>query len=424
LKQELAWEWRRDRYREAEATFREVSAEMRVIETSRLGRPEPRSSRQRRRVQSVAVVAFDSQVVVAVIRQPVILAFLLCSSAFADAVDGAASPPAEPAGPYQSNLIYAGRPGVLKADPVAACRLEIQQTSYVPHTAEAVVEYFSEPVAGGYVSRYYKCSGRYPGWLGDTTKLVAWMYGACPDANGAWNVTTYPYGVCSSRPKKDVAGGSGSMLWLSLSTQHETDFARDAKSGLAFERVYRSAGSSRSSRLGSHWTDNYDRAVDTGKATTDGYVSVARGVDEPLRFSVAADKLTSDVPAAGVLSRLIDSAGRLTGWKYVSPSQETELYDAKGRLLSIAAAGQGMQTLSYDDSGRLLAVTDSLGRTLTFGYAANDLLAEVKHSSGRVVQYEFDDEAVLKVVAPTDQSARAYVYEEPARESRTPSRSR
>lgn len=111
---------------------------------------------------------------------------------------------------YESHTINAGRPDgaapdILGTDPLDTCIQAISRTTYVPHSADPIVQSYSSQVSGGYTSRWYHCSGRYPQLTGHdqygnpiiqiVTGDVTWMYAVCPPTY----IVSWPYGICSAK---------------------------------------------------------------------------------------------------------------------------------------------------------------------------------------------------------------------------------
>jgi RHS repeat-associated protein len=321
---------------------------------------------------------------------------------------------------YESNVISAGRPDglpptVLETDPVEACRVAISRIPTDP-SAQPLVNYYTQPSSGGLTYRYYYCNLQFVNSSGNlVTGGVGYMYPVCR-INGSYIVTG---AVCTELPEKNCPNcpapmaGNPIHLGLLAKAQRENDFAPDALSGLSFERLYFSDAFMGKGRVGKLWRDNYDRSVNIGAITPDGYFLLRRDTERNYRFRWYQNTLSADPDTVGTLTRLTDGSGQLTGWQFVTPRDETELYDAAGRLLSITNIKGVSQALNYDAvTGRLSSVVDSFGRSLTFAYHSNGLVESVTHSSGTSVHYTYDARLNLTSALYPDSTTRIYIYNE------------
>ncbi len=321
---------------------------------------------------------------------------------------------------YESNVIWANRPDgqppdVLGTDPVETCREAISRSGYVPHYADPVVAYYTAPVAGGYTSRYYFCSGQ---WIRSSdgqllSNGVTWMYATCPPYTSP--LGTGGYGICDHQPQKNIGTcngvGNPILCGSGVKAQRETDLPKTSISDLSFERLYFSDPAMGTGRMGKYWRDQYDHSVGIAQITPGGHFLLNRGTERAYGFQWANNTLTADPDTIGTLSRLTDGSGQLTGWSYATASNDTELFDASGRLLSITSKAGVVQTLSYAGS-QLISVTDSFGRTLSFTYNANNRIDTITDPAGGVFHYSYDANNNLTSVTYPDNLVRTYVYGE------------
>lgn len=204
--------------------------------------------------------------------------------------------------------------------------------------------------------------------------------------------------------------------------QQEGDIAPGPFGTLGFQRYYNSVRIG-SYELGLQWRHTYDRvATPAALATTGAIAKVSRPDGKQFVFSRTGATWTAERDVADQLLPIVDSYSMLVGWRYVTTSDDTEMYDASGKLQSITARNGMTQTLAYSDdstpgvpkAGLLVKVTDSLGRSLAFAYDAQARITKVTDQSGQPYLYSYDQAGNLATVTYPDLMQRQYLYNEVA----------
>ena len=204
--------------------------------------------------------------------------------------------------------------------------------------------------------------------------------------------------------------------------QQEVDIASAPHGTLGFQRYYNSVQIG-SYELGLQWRHTYDRtATPAAVATAGAIATVSRPDGKRFIFERLGATWTPDHDVADQLLPVVDGNNNLIGWRYVTTTDETEIYDATGKLQSITARNGITQTLVYSDStmpgvpkaGLLIQVTDSLGRSLGFVYDAQARIIKVTDQAGQPYLYGYDQAGNLVTVTYPDLLQRQYVYNESA----------
>ncbi len=204
--------------------------------------------------------------------------------------------------------------------------------------------------------------------------------------------------------------------------QQEIDIAPAPFGTLGFQRYYNSVQIG-SYALGLQWRHTYDRtATPAGVATAGAIAIVSRPDGKRFIFKRLGAAWTPDHDVADQLLPVVDGSNNLAGWRYVTASDDTEIYDATGKLRSITARNGITQTLVYSDdattgvpkAGLLIQVTDSLGRSLVFAYDAQARIIKVIDQAGQPYLYGYDQAGNLATVTYPDLVQRQYLYNETA----------
>ena len=202
--------------------------------------------------------------------------------------------------------------------------------------------------------------------------------------------------------------------------QQEIDIAPAPFGSLGFQRYYNSVQIG-SYALGLQWRHTYDRtATPAGVAAAGAIATVSRPDGKRFIFRRLGATWTSDHDVAGQLLPVLDANNNLTGWRYVTAADDTELYDAAGELRSITHRNGMTETLVYSDSttpgvpkaGLLMQVTDSLGRSLAFAYDGQARIIKVTDHAGQSYLYGYDQAGNLATVTYPDLAHRQYLYNE------------
>jgi RHS repeat-associated protein len=222
-------------------------------------------------------------------------------------------------------------------------------------------------------------------------------------------------------------------LGLGNKRQTETDYAAAGASPLKFTRIYNSRSYFRtpdypevqSSVLGEQWGSNYDRQF---YAINSAYTMaiIVRPGRIIKHFAPDGREIASPTRSRERLEKILNGSG-LSGWRYFTAEDTTEIYDVSGKLLSITDRRGIAQTFSYSDAntpvevapsaGLLIRVQDSFGRVLAFAYDGGNRLISLTDPAGNLYGYEYDAIGNLEFVnLPADSGAavrRQYHYEHP-----------
>ena len=204
--------------------------------------------------------------------------------------------------------------------------------------------------------------------------------------------------------------------------QQEIDIAPAPLGTLGFQRYYNSVQIG-SYALGLQWRHNYDRTATPAVVAAAGAIAtVSRPDGKRFIFRRLGATWVPDHDVADQLLPVVDGNNSLSGWRYLTTSDDTETYDAAGQLRSITARNGMTQTLVYSDSttaeapksGLLMQVNDSLGRSLVFAYDAKARIVKVTDQAGKRYLYDYDEAGNLAAVTYPDLVQRQYLYNEMA----------
>ncbi|MGD9582227.1 MAG: RHS repeat-associated core domain-containing protein [Lysobacterales bacterium] len=217
-------------------------------------------------------------------------------------------------------------------------------------------------------------------------------------------------------------------------TQTETDYS-PAGGGLRFERTFQSTSevgvpavdtSLSDGRFGKHWRHNFDKHVwgvaanpVVGGEVVTAYVQRGSTTSYFYKSAQILDGKRVFNPRQEQVDRLSafeDLLGNITGWEYVSASDDIELYDAAGRLLSSQGRDGQVTTYAYDVEDRLVRVTDPVGRSIGLAYDGEGRIAVMTDPTGGAYDYAYDAIGnLLSVTYPADgqgiRKTRQYRYE-------------
>ena len=158
--------------------------------------------------------------------------------------------------------------------------------------------------------------------------------------------------------------------------QREVDYGA---TGLSFARTYNSQHhhsakeSPHGKPLGEGWFGSYLQYLSAPTGLASSVVHAVRPDGDVIEFTATNPSYTStQYEAQGELKeRLVvatNTSGVFIGWRYITASDDQELYDTNGRLLSIKARGGVTQTLTYGTNDRIASLASDLGHQLTFNW--------------------------------------------------------
>lgn len=208
----------------------------------------------------------------------------------------------------------------------------------------------------------------------------------------------------------------------------ETDYISSKSSDLKIQRFYNSIlanydnswgfennwGSITTDKLaiGGLWQSNYSAKI------IKPYSNYSRLALRPdgkiLAFTLNSQgKYVPDLDIQDTLTPIKDTAGAITGWRYlVANTQVTETYNANGQLISTTNKhGIITQTLTYNTNNLLQNVTDMAGRQLTFNYDNNKRVTSITLPDSGQLQYAYNTNGMLESVTYPDNNKRTYHYE-------------
>ncbi len=272
------------------------------------------------------------------------------------------------------------------------------------------------PFHGGQLDQYNNCQS----WAENVVLSKARSAG-CPEGyvNGGGDADTPcvknpPCKECAEKQKNSVGNpidvGTGTKI------QVETDYRSAAPGGLAFERIFNSAGFfdlvSRMETPTDKWRHTYSTRVIpyAGNAYVMAAVQEADGTVRP--FNLSGVEMQNNDGAANRLQKLTDGSGNVTGWRLTTASSDVQQFDAQGKLSSITTRAGFVTTLAYSAGGQLTTVTDAFGRTITLTYDAAGNIATMTDPASRLYQYGYDAKGNPASVTYPDNSVRTYVYED------------
>jgi RHS repeat-associated protein len=224
-------------------------------------------------------------------------------------------------------------------------------------------------------------------------------------------------GACTGR--NQIAGNPVSIA-SGNKFQQEPDIPPAPYGTLGFERYYNSVQIG-SYELGLQWRHTYDRlATPPSLAAAAAIAKVSRPDGKQFTFQRLGTTWAADHDVADQLLPVVDANNNPMGWRYVTTTDDTEIYDSNGRLQSIIARNGIAQTLVYSDNatpgvpkaGLLIRVTDSLGRSLAFAYDAQARIVKVTDQAGQPYLYAYDQAGNLAMVTYPDLVQRQYLYNE------------
>lgn len=171
--------------------------------------------------------------------------------------------------------------------------------------------------------------------------------------------------------------------------------------------------------------------------TTLATAYISRGDGQVLTYTRNGSAWQTDADLNGQLSSQFDALGKLTGWTYTTPEQDTEQYNAAGQLISITDRVGQMQTLTYSDgtdgvtsgnggyildangaptalilaSGLLTRITDAYGRSISLGYDTQTRIVKMTAPRNEDYLYTYDSNNNLSSITYPDGKTKQYLYE-------------
>jgi RHS repeat-associated protein len=262
----------------------------------------------------------------------------------------------------------------------------------------------------------------------DHTTNVTWTHiqtGPCPSGQAFVEL----FGDCAKPmpPKKDANGkvckGNPCDIVSGNKSQREVDYAPSG-AALSFVRTYNAMSyhpakeGELGSPLGAGWFGDYLQYVSAPSGLSSATVSVVRPGGDVVSFTAGQPGSTStpylaDGELKGGLVVATNGSGAFIGWRYLTGSDDAELYDANGRLLSITSRAGVTQTLTYGANSRVASVEDEFGHELTFQWdtATPPRLTTVTLPDAGEIEFTYGANNNLIQVTYPDTRTREYLYE-------------
>jgi YD repeat-containing protein len=272
-------------------------------------------------------------------------------------------------------------------------------------TPNGKISYFNLLADGsgsiGEISQVTSGSGKEVWFRDKTNKTIGHTNGIVDPKNNGKNDDP---NSCTGNP---ILIGSGNKF------QIETDYVAAGASPLEFRRTYNSNAVGPGGMFGTNnWLSSYDRAVTLSLINGMYTASVQRPDGKILTFNLTAGVFSSTGDIVDSLTPLLDSAGQITGYTFVSAKTgDIESYDKSGRLQKIKSRSGIVQTLGYEGS-KLASVTDSFGRSLSWTYGVQNRVETMTDPSGKVYRYAYDIHGNLSSITYPDNAKRQYLYED------------
>lgn len=259
-------------------------------------------------------------------------------------------------------------------------------------------------------------------------------YGGCVEICEAPDVLNTTTGLCEIPLSNDEqhSDGNGALckgnpcdILSGNKTQRETDYAPGA-SVLAFSRTYNSLRNHSAKQspyaepLGESWFGSYFQFLSAASGLSSNIVHAVRPHGDVIEFTATVPGSTStEYEAEGELKeRLVvalNTSGTFVGWRFITATEDTELYDTTGRLLTIKSRGGVTQTLTYGSNSRVESVGDDFGHELGFQWDSSTpprLTSVVLPGSGSdEIEFGYDSDNNLTSVTYPDTRERHYLYE-------------
>ena len=207
--------------------------------------------------------------------------------------------------------------------------------------------------------------------------------------------------------------------------QREVDYS--PKAGvLEFVRTYNSQSFHTAKQgplgapLGECWFGSYLQYLSAPTALNSSVVHVVRPSGDVVEFTATNPGSTStEYEVEGEFKeRLVvalNTSGAFVGWRYITATDDAELYDTNGRLLSIKNRGGATEALTYGSNDRVESVVDDFGHALTFQWDSSTpprLTNVVLPGSGSGdIEFTYGSYNNLVSVTHPDTSDRQYLYE-------------
>lgn len=285
--------------------------------------------------------------------------------------------------------------------------------------------------AGDNWSTWYRCNMIYtyiqdanPANWYPVNLFVNAMYQSC----GPGTLLSYPYGVCPTAPDKapETCGAMvGNPINGARGNKRQSELDYVAPDGLTFERFYDSSVSQRLVGMtGASWSNTFEGRLTFVGSGEGAVILVHRPNMQVLQFKQINGGWVPDADIGDTLIETSAADGYL-GMKFVTATDDAEIYDFEGRLLKITSRAGHAVTLSYGNfvrptnnlaqEKRLMRVTSSAGRQFDFTYAdGSSTLGTMTDPNGGVYRYAHDPQTnnLVSVTYP-DGATRNYLYNEP-----------
>jgi len=202
--------------------------------------------------------------------------------------------------------------------------------------------------------------------------------------------------------------------------EYEVDFSAPTNSLLTFGRHYNNHSGQPFQDV---WTHTFYRKI-TADFFTQHSLEMYRPEGARWTFVMTGNVGTPDADINATLQRLVDANGITTGYIFVGPNDEREIYDATGSITNLKERSGRSLSFAYSDAstspaiapkpGLLISVGDDFGRSLHLNYNASAKVSKLIEPDGRYVTYQYDASNRLSSVVYPDNTSRTYLYNETA----------
>ena len=189
----------------------------------------------------------------------------------------------------------------------------------------------------------------------------------------------------------------------------EVDVPGNVLGGLEISRHYNALGGYYTLQTGANWKLSLDRSL---SFETADMITAYREDGRQVNLVRSGDQFRPSAGGGELVSRLLDTGGTITGWRYTDAhTGAVERYDTSGRLLSLTNARGQTWTLTRD-KGRIVSVANAYGAQVILTYDSKYRLGSLSLPNGGQITYGYDANGNLTFVTYPDGTIKGYGYNE------------
>jgi RHS repeat-associated protein len=198
---------------------------------------------------------------------------------------------------------------------------------------------------------------------------------------------------------------------------YETDWSDSSSHPLSIIRSYRSQVTTSFAgltNLATHWHLSVIASFSLSADQLEANLSLGSG--NARRFS--RDSLSAVWKSNSTFNEQllpITLPSGAAGWRYQSGTgDDSYLFNTNGQLIRHTQRNGWTMNYAYNANNQLTTITNHFGRSLALAYNASGLLSSITTPDAQVISYQYDSSSRLIRASYSNNTARQYLYENPA----------